>query len=77
MTFSDLIDKWPSQQVLATDLNTSQQAISNMKARNSIPVWRWDALVESAKKCGIKGVTFKSLSRMKAQSILERKKEDD
>lgn len=47
---------------LGRAIGATPQAVSNMRARGSIPPRYWPRLVEAAKARGIAGVTFETLS---------------
>lgn len=66
--FRDIIDAWPSRSAFADDIGSSQQAVTNMVARDSIPSRYWVAIVHQAEARGITGVTFDLLAKIAAGS---------
>lgn len=44
----------------------SPQAVSNMRARNSVPPEHWPALVDASAVAGIEGITIEKLASMRA-----------
>jgi len=68
-TISDILGLWPSRSELAADLAEKYVTVSAWGARNSIPADRWMEMVASAKRRGIKGVTFDVLARLHARPV--------
>ena len=67
MTIPDLFDRLGGLKRLPDLLGVSQQAVSNMKSRNTIPPKHWLTLVKAAQEAGLEGVTFEALSELNAQ----------
>lgn len=67
-THADIIALWPSTNALAEDLSAEGDAVRKWKARRSIPAEYWTAVVRSAKRRGIRGVTLKRLAVLCAAS---------
>lgn len=65
-TFRDIIDAWKTQEALAEDLSISVNHLSIMWNRDSIPPQYWAALVASARRRRIRGVTLKRLADIRA-----------
>jgi hypothetical protein len=64
-SFSDLIDLWPSVEDFASDIGVPFHTARNWRARNSIPAYRWAAVVAAAKKRHL-SVSADLLTRMAA-----------
>ena len=60
-TFADIIDRFPSAEVLASALGEKGGTVRAWRARNSIPSRYWLALVAAAQALGIDGVTHEVL----------------
>ena len=63
-SFSELLSQWPNQSRLADDLGAWPNNMTAYRAKNSLPSHYWVALVESARKNKIKGVTYKRLAEL-------------
>lgn len=59
-----LIGCWPSAEVLAADVGEKAVTVRGWKFRNAVPTRSWLAVVESARKHGIEGVTLEFLARL-------------
>jgi len=66
-TFTDIIDAWPSRQILAEDLQVGVTKIAVWRHRRSIPPAHWLALVEAARHRGVNGVSLEDLARIAAE----------
>ena len=66
MTFSSLIDKWPSVAEFAKDVDQKLETVRKWKQRESIPAGHWLAIVEAAQKRGI-DISIESLASMSQQ----------
>lgn len=62
LSFSEMIDKWPTRTALALDLGVTQQAVNAMIIRDSIDGRYWAKMVLSASARGIVGVTLQALA---------------
>jgi hypothetical protein len=62
--FNELISMWPNPGLLASDLGRPYETIVNWKRRKSIPTKYWNAIVKSAQKHGIPGVTAETFLRL-------------
>ncbi len=68
-TFADIIDMWPTQLILADDVSREHdRVVSNKVAlwkwRNKISAKYWIAVVLSAEKQGIAGITLERLAKI-------------
>jgi hypothetical protein len=60
-TFTDLLMRWPSLSGIGRELGCSYDTVMAWKRRNSIPYEYWPALIASAKRLGILGISMNSL----------------
>jgi hypothetical protein len=60
--FREIIDLWPSQLALATDLRLPPASVRGWRYRNTIPAKWWTPLLESASKHGIRDLDYAILS---------------
>lgn len=67
MTFSEIIDLWPSLSDFADDIGVTYGASKQMRRRNSIAPGYWDLLVKNAARRGIEGVSLDALSSAAAE----------
>jgi hypothetical protein len=67
LTFSEIIDLWPSPRVLANDIEVKPGTLAVWKHRNRIPPTHWVALVKSAERHGIENITLDLLARLVAK----------
>jgi hypothetical protein len=65
-SFSDLIDKLGGAAAVAVVLGIPESHARTMKARDSIPVERWERVVGAAKARGLSGVTYEALTKLAA-----------
>lgn len=63
MTFSELIECWPTVAEFARDVNQNLDAAKKWKQRNSIPASHWIAVTEAANRRGI-DISIESLAAM-------------
>ena len=62
-TVSDIIGKWPTQKLFATDIDVPETTASSWKQRHSIPAKYHAAIVVSAKARKLKGITYEALAK--------------
>ena len=62
-SYSDIIARWSTMRDLAADCGVSYSAVASWKARNDIPTQHWAAVVASAKKREVPGITMTLLMR--------------
>lgn len=60
--FVSIISMWPSVKEFADDIGVPRTHAHTMKARRSIPVRYWPAVVAAAKKRGL-SVTYERLAK--------------
>jgi hypothetical protein len=72
-TFSDIIDRWPSLQDFADDLDVQYVTAQLMRHRNSIAPRHWKAAVRGAEKRQIDGVTLEVLAEIAAHDSQPRR----
>lgn len=64
-TVRDVIEAWPSAEHFSSDLGLKYPSHGRvMKIRNRIPRAHWDAVVLSASKRGIDGITHRLLENL-------------
>lgn len=67
-TIAELIALWPSAEVFSDDLGLKWRSHGRvMKVRRRIPVAYWDAVVSSARRRGIGGITHDLLKELHSQ----------
>jgi hypothetical protein len=66
-SFIDVIDRWPSLQALAHDLDVGYSTAQAMRYRNSISSVYWQNLVEAAARRKIKGISLELLAKLRAE----------
>lgn len=64
--FTALIDRWPSLNDLAGDMNQKLWTVKKWRQRDSIPSVHWLALTQAAKSRGIK-VSMETLAQIQSQ----------
>lgn len=64
MTFASLLRDLGKLDLIASRLGVSVQAVSNMRARNSVGPAHWPALVALAAEVGVQGVSIDRLAEM-------------
>lgn len=67
-SFRTVLDSWPSLVVIATQLRERYATVHNWYRRDSIPRWYWPALIRSAERLGISGISiarFELLDRLR------------
>ena len=69
-SFTEVIDtftdKLGDQTGFANVLGTTQQNVSQMRQRNSIPSRFWPTVVKAAQEKNIQGITFETLAKLAA-----------
>jgi hypothetical protein len=63
-TFVEVIDALGGPTAVAAAIGTTQQNVTNMKARNSIPANFWKPLVEAAHERGKSEITLDLLAQI-------------
>lgn len=63
-TFSEVIDKWPSDADFGADIGVDTNHVRVMRSRDSIPSNYWMEVVDSANRRKIDGVTHEILSKL-------------
>lgn len=66
-TLDDIIQSLGGSQDVAALLGVTVQAISNMKARNSVSPVHWPALVQAGRERGIEWLTLDLLMSMRGR----------
>lgn len=64
--FRTIINLWPSLGAFADDIGVSYVTAQVAKHRNSVSPAYWQAMVASAKRRGIKGVTLDKLAKIRS-----------
>jgi hypothetical protein len=64
--FASIIDAFGGAGALAQILGLRDSHVRTMRARNSIPVEYWPALITAAADRGVPGVTFETMARLAA-----------
>ena len=64
-----LTDRWADYEQLAKDIGTGLDAVYSMRSRNRIDAGHWKAVVASARKRRIAGVTLELLADMHAAKL--------
>lgn len=67
-TSSELIERFGGAAQMAAEIDVPANTIRQWAARDSIPAWCWQAIVEVAKRRAIDGVTLEVLADMAARS---------
>jgi hypothetical protein len=67
--FRPLLRLWPDVRTIAADLGISYFTVAAWMRRDSVPTWHWDALIASARRRRIRGVTFVTLRARSAQRL--------
>lgn len=65
-TFTEIINEFGGPSAFAVILGTTQQNVSQMRQRNSIPSRFWPTVVEAAQEKNIQGITFETLAKLAA-----------
>lgn len=68
MKHTDLIDRWPSLAQFGRDTGIHYESVRFYKRNGAIPYWFWTAVIDAAKRRGIKGVTYESLAKGAAKA---------
>lgn len=66
-TVAELIDAFGGPSKFGRVIGKSPSTAGEQKRNGSIPVDYWPKIVEIAKACGIKGVTYETLVKMHAK----------
>lgn len=66
-TAADIIDKFGGPTAFAEVIGTTQQNVSNMKARGTIPATFFQTIVRAAGERGLDGVTLDLLADLAAK----------
>lgn len=64
MTHTEIIRRWGRISLLADEIGCNYQTVRSWKNRGHIPPRYWPALIASAEKRGIEGVTLERLAKM-------------
>lgn len=75
-TVVTIIKAFGGPSALARLLAVSPQAVTNMRARNSIPSEYWARLVQAAATREIEGITFEALAKIAEQPSKPSKRRD-
>lgn len=67
-SFRDIIDRWPARASLAADLGLTPDIVRDWYRRDSIPAWRFDAVIDAAATRDFPGVTYTRLTELKKQA---------
>ena len=67
-TFSDVLALWPSRAEVAADCGVSYGVVKQWWRRESVPPEYWTALIDGARKRGIKGLNSDMLAGLAASS---------
>lgn len=70
--FKDLIDRWPSAVEFGEDIGVTAINARRMRNDSSVPGWYFNAVVKSAERRGISGVTHKKLSQLAERRFTDR-----
>lgn len=65
--FAEVIDLWPSKSSLAEDLEVSQKVVYQWHSRKQIPGYHWNAILQSARKNKIRGLSLKLFADLSAE----------
>ena len=58
----NILAKWGQRSYIADDLAAPYPTVSGWFHRSPVPVWHWDALIASATRRGLTGVTLEALA---------------
>ena len=67
-TSSELIERFGGAAQMAAEIDVPANTIRQWAARDSIPAWCWQTIVEAAKRRAIELVTLEVLADMAARS---------
>jgi len=67
-TSSELIEQFGGAAQMATEIDVPANTIRQWAARDSIPAWCWQAIVEAAKRRSIEAVTLEVLADLAARA---------
>ena len=65
LTHRIILQKWPHSQAVADDLGVKISNVRVWRHYNRIPFKHWQALIASAEKYGIRGITWAVLAQAK------------
>lgn len=65
-TVSDIIDAFGGPTAMAVAIGTTQQNVTNMRSRGTIPAGFFKAIAAAARKRGIEGLTLALLAEIAA-----------
>ena len=71
-TANDVLDCWPSLTAIAGDLAVDDAAVRMWRLRGAIPAEHFPALVRSAAKRDIAGITLEKLFEIRERAVLAR-----
>src|SRR5262245_60239346 len=60
-TFAEIVCLWPTYDELAQDVGVAYPTVASWRRRSSIPPRWWGAIVQSAQRRRITGITFDTL----------------
>lgn len=66
-SFSELIDCFGGAAQMASEIDVPANTIRQWAARDSIPAWSWQGIVEAAKRRSIEAVTLELLASLAAR----------
>lgn len=72
ITISDLLERWPSLACIAEDLALPNSTVRSWLARQYIPSLHFTALIASAAKREVSGVSIRLLREIEAERLTER-----
>lgn len=61
-THADVLNLWPTGEALAKDVGMKATAVRHWRRTGRIPPYRYDQVIEAAKRRGFKGVTYALLA---------------
>ena len=61
-SYTSVCSLWESDHELAADIGATAFAVQKWRQRDKIPPGWWQAIVDAAKRRGIKGVTLEKLA---------------
>lgn len=71
-TISDVLERWPSLACIAEDLSLPDSTVRSWLARRYIPSLHFAALIASATKRDVGGVSIRLLRELEAERLTER-----
>lgn len=73
-TFVAVIDRWPSLQAFADDLEVPYVTAQVMRHRDSISPDHWERVVATARDRKISGVSYELLARLRARKVASKRR---